>query len=46
MAKNKDNKKKKNKTVKEIIKKIALWIFLIVIVGSMVFTYAFTALAS
>ncbi len=42
MAKDK-NKKKKSKKVKEIIKKIALWLFLIVIVGGMVFTYAITA---
>ena len=42
MAKDK-NKKKKFKKEKEIIKKIALWLFLIVIVGGMVFTYAITA---
>ena len=42
----KDNKsKKKSKKTKEIIKKIALWLFLIVVVGGMVFTYAFSAFA-
>lgn len=41
-----NKKKKKNKQIKEIIKKIALWLFLIIIVGSMVFTYAITAFTS
>ena len=41
----KEQKKKKART-KEIIKKIALWVFLILLVVGMVFTYAITALAS
>ncbi len=44
MAKEKDKKKKKSNT--SLIKKIALWAFLIVVVLGMVFMYAITALAS
>lgn len=40
----KDKKKKNNKTC--LIKKIALWVFLIIIIVGMVFMYAITALAN
>ena len=45
MAKEKNNKKKKNNKT-SLIKKIALWAFLIVVIVGMVFMYAITALAS
>ena len=40
----KDKKKKKSET--SLIKKIALWLFLIVVIVGMVFMYAITALAN
>lgn len=40
----KDKKKKNNKT--SLIKKIALWAFLIIVIVGMVFMYAITALAN
>ena len=40
----KEKNKKKNNT--SLVKKIALWIFLLVVVVGMVFMYAITALAN
>lgn len=39
------DKKKKNQNT-SLVKKIALWLFLIIVVAGMVFMYAITALAS